>query len=172
MSNHHSSTSSKSDLLDIVHHEHAHLRRLFTDLATSFSALAAGELANEERTEFLTTASEDLHVALEDMLEHFNQEEEVFFVELEERFPELRERIDVLVKGHETMSQRMRWLKEQLGKPGEELDRNAAVVLDVIQSMARLVEEHTDDETELFEFALANVSGKERQDLLEKMREV
>ena len=166
------SPKQSSDLLDIVHHEHAHLRRLFEDLAEKFASLASGEVTGAERMEVVNSASEDLSVALEDMLHHFNQEEEVFFVELEERFPELKERIDQLVVGHEEMSQRMRWLQEQLARSSEELGRNVVVVLDVIQSMARLVEEHTEEEAELFELALHSVSQEERQEMLEKMRQI
>lgn len=168
----HQISEKSSDLLDIVHHEHAHLRRLFEDLSQKFDALASGRVKGEERREVILSASEDLSVALEDMLHHFNQEEEVFFVELEERFPELKERIEKLVRGHEEMSQRMRWLQEQLMKPPESLGRDVVIILDVVQSMARLVEEHTDEETELFELALKSVPDEERQEMLEKMRQI
>lgn len=171
MSTHHSSGSS-SDLLDIVHHEHTHLRRLFDDLLTNFESLQSERLGEVQEIELINSAAEDLDVVLEDMLEHFNQEEEVFFVELEERFPPLRPRIEKLVKAHETMSQRMRWLKEQTRKDPKELRRNVAIILDVVRTMAQLVEEHTKDETELFEMALENVSGDERKAMLERMRQI
>lgn len=162
----------KSDLIDLVHHEHAHLRRLFDDLAESFASIADGEVGEESRREVVATAAEDLEVALDDMLHHFNQEEEIFFVELEKRFPELKPQIVGLVKGHEVMGQRTRWLQEQLSKPPKELTRNLEVILDVLRSMARLVEDHTEEETRLFDAALEAMPAEERQGLLERMRSI
>ncbi len=172
MSSEETTSPSTSDLIDAVHHEHEHLRRLFKDLAGSFQSLARGEMKREERQEMVTGAAEDLEVALEDMLEHFNQEEEVFFVVLEERFPEMKDEIHGLIKGHETMSQRARWLHEQLTRPIDEMERNVDVVLDVVQSLARLVEEHTRDETAFLDSVLNKVPSEERRQWLEKMREI
>lgn len=166
------SSHSTSDLIDAVHHEHEHLRRLFDDLAVSFESVARGEVQGEDRKEMVANAAENLEVALEDMMEHFNQEEEVFFVELEERFPEMSEEITGLIKGHETMSQRARWLHEQLGRPVGELDRNVDVLLDVVRSLSRLVEEHTRDETAFLDAVLDKVPTEERRVWLEKMREI
>ncbi len=161
-----------SDLIDTVHHEHAHLRRLFDDLASSFAAISAGEVGESNQRQVVASASEDLEVALEDMLEHFNQEEEVFFIEIEKRFPELKPRIDGLVEAHEEMSQRMRWLQEQLGKSPEELARDLEVVVDVLRSMAQLVEQHTQEESTLFDDVLEKIPASERKGMLEKMRQI
>lgn len=161
-----------SDLIDAVHHEHAHMRRLFVDLVSSFESIARGEVDEESREEVVSVASEDLEVALDDMLHHFNQEEEIFFVELEERFPAIQPQVETLVKAHETMSKRTRWLQEQLARPSEELTRNLEVILDVLRSMAHLVDEHTQDEAELFSSVLEAMSPEERKDLLERMREL
>ncbi len=162
----------RADLIDKVHHEHAHLRRLFDDLASSFRDIAAGEIGDGSQREVVSAAAEDLEVALEDMLHHFNQEEEVFFVELEERFPELESRIQKLVDAHELMAQRTRWLYEQLDRDAEELSRDLEVVVDVLDSMADLVETHTEQETELFDDVLQQVPAEERRELLEKMQQV
>ena len=161
-----------SDLIDTVHHEHAHLRRLFDDLASKFANIAAGEIEENNQRQVVAAASEDLEVALEDMLEHFNQEEEVFFVEIEERFPDLKPRIRALVEAHEEMSQRMRWLQEQLGKSQQELARNLEVVVDVLSSMAGLVEEHTEEESALFDDVLEKIPAGERKGLLKRMRQI
>ena len=161
-----------SDLIDQVHHEHAHLRRLFDDLATNFAKIAAGEIGEKNRRSVVSAASEDLEVALDDMLEHFDQEEEVFFIEIERRFPDLKPRIETLVEAHEEMTQRTRWLHEQLGKSPEELSRNLEVVVDVLRAMSQLVEKHTTEETALFDDVLAEMSAEERRGLLEKMRQI
>lgn len=161
-----------SDLIDKVHHEHAHLRRLFDDLASNFADIAAGKIGESDQRQVVQSASEDLEVALEDMLEHFNQEEEVFFIEIEERFPDLKPRVDRLVEAHEEMSQRTRWLQEQLGKSPEDLARNLGVIVDVLRSMADLVEEHTEEETALFDDVLKEIPPGERQGLWEKMRQI
>lgn len=161
-----------SDLIDKVHHEHVHLRRLFDDLASSFADIAAGEIGEADQRQVVASASEDLEVALEDMLEHFDQEEEVFFIEIEKRFPALKPRIEGLVEAHEEMSQRMRWLQEQLGKSPEELARNLEVIVDVLRSMAGLVEEHTQEETALFDDVLEKIPAGERRGMLNKMRQI
>ena len=161
-----------SDLIDQVHHEHVHLRRLFDDLAANFARIAAGEVGEKSQRDVVSAASEDLEVALDDMLEHFDQEEEVFFVEIERRFPELKPRIEILVEAHEEMTQRTRWLHEQLGKSPESLARNLEVVVDVLQSMAQLVEKHTEEETALFDDVLDEIPESERRGLLEKMRQI
>ncbi|TXD39339.1 hypothetical protein FRC98_02770 [Lujinxingia vulgaris] len=165
-------SNASSDLIDRVHHEHVHLRRLFEDLAGTFERIGAEQTSAERKRELIESASEDMEVALDDMLEHFNQEEEIFFVEIEERFPVLSDRIEALVKGHELMGQRTRWLHEQLGKSAEEIGRNLTVILDVVRSMARMIEEHTEEETALFDDVLTKIPADERRALLEKMREI
>lgn len=161
-----------SDLIDQVHHEHQHLRRLFGDLAERFGAISSGDIGTDQSETVIAAAAEELEVALEDMLHHFNQEEEVFFIEIEARHPELKPRIDVLVEAHELMSQRTRWLHEQLGKEPQALARNLEVVVDVLESMAELVETHTREETALFDDVLASIPEGERKMLLRKMREI
>lgn len=161
-----------SDLIDKVHHEHAHLRRLFDDLAESFADIAAGDRDEASRRQVVTEASKELELALEDMLHHFDQEEEVFFVEIEARFPDLKPRIEELVEAHEVMSQRTRWLHEQLDRSPKAIARDLEVIVDVLRSMASLVEEHTQMESKLFDDVLQKIPADERRGLLEKMREI
>lgn len=161
-----------SDLIDKVHHEHAHLRRLFDDLASSFADIAAEKSGASDETEVVEAASEELEVALEDMLHHFDQEEEIFFVEIEERFPEMKPRIEELVEAHELMTQRTRWLHEQLGRGPDDVARDLEVVVDVLRSLAEMVERHTERETELFDEVLNKIPEDERRGLLEKMRQI
>ncbi len=161
-----------SDLIDQVHHEHAHLRRLFDDLASSFAQIAAGDVGEKNQSDVVSAASEELEVALDDMLEHFDQEEEVFFVEIERRFPDLKPRIESLVEAHEEMTRRTRWLHKQLGKSAEKLSRELEVVVDVLNSMAQLIDGHTQEETALFDDVLQKIPEGERRGLLEKMRQI
>ncbi len=168
----HDKNEKTSDLIDQVHHEHEHLRRLFGDLASSFAAISAGEVGAGREREVIAAAAEDLEVALDDMLLHFNQEEEVFFVEIEKRFPELKPRIKVLVEGHEVMSQRTRWLHQQLNRDPKDLARDLEVVVDVLEAMSNLVQTHTEEETALFDDVLESIPAGERKGLLRKMREI
>lgn len=161
-----------SDLIDTVHHEHAHLRRLFDDLASSFADIAAGETGASSQQDVVAAATEDLEVALEEMIHHFNQEEEIFFVDMERRFPELQSEIDDLVEAHEVMAQRTRWLHEQLDREPEDIARDLEVIVDVLRSLASLVEEHTEKESQLFDTVLQKIPADERRDLLETMREI
>ncbi|MFU8806388.1 MAG: hemerythrin domain-containing protein, partial [Bradymonadaceae bacterium] len=164
--------TTKSDLIDKVHHEHQHLCRLFEDLQSSFEKINSGELDGESRAETLESASEDLAVALDEMLHHFDQEEEVFFVDIEERFPDLREEIVALVAAHELMGERTRWLQAQLKKPVDVISRDAGQILDVIRGMTELVIKHTEDEQRLFDVVLQKIPADERVSLLKEMQSI
>jgi uncharacterized protein YydD (DUF2326 family) len=168
MSNH----QSKTDLIDKVHHEHQHLCRLFEDLEASFNKIAAGEVDEESRTEILECASEDLAVALDEMLHHFDQEEAVFFVDIEERFPEFAEEVGKLVAAHEAMAERTKWLQAQLKKPSEVIARDIEGILDVVKLMTHLVVKHTVDEQRLFDMVLDKIPAEDRITLLRDMQSI
>ena len=59
--------SPKSDLIDLVNHEHHHLTQLFGSLHATFEALANGALDPRERSEVVETAAEDLQTAFDDL---------------------------------------------------------------------------------------------------------
>ncbi len=162
----------QSELIDKVHHEHAHMRRLFDDLAAHFEAISAGEYDADKRGQVVASAAEDLEIALEEMMHHFDQEEEIFFVEIEERFPHMEESVSRLVEAHEEMSQRTRWLQEQLTQDTTKMVRNLEVIVDVLGSMAELVDRHTQEETALFQQVLKEMPAGEQDELLERMRQI
>lgn len=162
----------KSDLIDIVHHEHDHLRRLFQDISTSFEAVAGGEVELKDKREELDTAAEDLSVALEEMLHHFTQEEEVFFVDLERRFPELSDDIEELTAAHEAMCERTQWLQQQLSADIDEMADNVGDILDVLDEMVKRLEEHTAEENRIFGLALQRMPREEQDELLDEMRKI
>jgi hemerythrin-like domain-containing protein len=163
---------TRSALIDIVHHEHAHLKRLFGDIASTFQKIVTGESDVEAEADILRSAADDLDVALDEMLHHFNQEEEVFFVDLEERFPELGEDIAGLVESHETMCDKTRWLRSQIGAESEAIAENAEAILEVLESMSDLLVEHTEEENRIFEAALEQMPEQEQQELLAEMRKI
>lgn len=165
-------SSPSSDLIDLVHHEHDHLNRLFEDIGETFEKIARGELAEPRRSDVLETASDDLQMALEEMLHHFNQEEEVFFVEIENRFPELADDISHLADAHELMCDRTRWLHRQLKKPPEGVGERAADIMKVVKQMRQLLRQHTTNENRLFDNALGRMPAAERDALLEEMRRI
>lgn len=163
---------AKTDLKDRVQHEHQHLCRLFEDLESNFQKIASGELDEETRAEILESTSEELAVALDEMLHHFDQEEEVFFVDIEERFPELAEEIASLVAAHELMGERTKWLQAQLKKPGDTITREIDQILEVIKTMNHLVYKHTVDEQRLFDVVLEKIPAEERISLLKEMQSI
>ena len=162
----------KSDLIDIVHHEHDHLRRLFEDISTSFEAVAEGEEQLEEKREELDTAAEDLSVALDEMLHHFTQEEEVFFVDLEQRFPELGDDIDQLAEAHHEMCKRTQWLQQQLSADIDAMADNVDEIREVLEGMVKRLEEHTAEENRIFGLALQRMPREEQDELLDEMRKI
>jgi hypothetical protein len=167
-----SQEQKKSDLIDTVHHEHDHLVKLFDDLEDTFDALADHEMDEARYTEVVESASGDLEVALDEMLHHFNQEEEIFFVEIEERFPEVAAAIEKLTDAHEMMCERTRWLHRQINQPPAKIRENADEIYEVIHQMRVTLAEHTQNETELFDTVLRRMSADERETLLDEMRKI
>lgn len=162
----------RSDLIDLVHHEHAHICRLFTDLYERFEKIASGELVEESRDELVEAAAEELTIALEEMLHHFNQEEEVFFVDFEQRFPELAPDVVSMVAAHESMCDRTRWLQQQFKKDAATVSENIDEVLEVLKSMNDLVLKHTLEEQEFFSTVLTKIPAEERRSLLEAVQKL
>jgi iron-sulfur cluster repair protein YtfE (RIC family) len=165
-------SSPASDLIDLVHHEHDHLVRLFEDIGQTFEKIARGELEEPRRTEILETARDELEMALEEMLHHFNQEEEVFFVEIEERFPELADDIASLARAHELMGERTRWLHKQLHLPRKTIAERSDEIMKVVKQMRKLLGQHTTNENRLFDAALKRMPPEERESLLREMRRI
>lgn len=165
-------SEAQSALIDIVHHEHAHLQRLFSDIASSFEKIVAGETDVEAESEMLESAADELGVALEEMLHHFNQEEEVLFVELEERFPELDDDVRGLVESHETMCEKTRSLKRRIGGPLDEIADEARDILEVLREMNDLLQQHTEEENRIFGLALEKMPEDDQQEMLDEMRRI
>ena len=163
---------TRSALIDIVHHEHDHLKRLFGDIESSFDKIVAGQsdVASESAT--LESAAENLQVALDEMLHHFTQEEEVFFVDLEQRFPDLADDIAGLVDAHETMCEKTSWLHRHISGPADEIAENAEQIHAVLGEMLELLNEHTAEENRIFGLALDQMPEQEQQELLDEMRKI
>jgi methyl-accepting chemotaxis protein len=167
-----SESKASSDLIEIVHSEHDHLLKLFEDIGQTFEKVAAGELDDVRREEVLETASDDLQLALEEMLHHFNQEEEVFFVEIEERFPDKADDIARLAEAHELMCDRTRWLHRQLNQSRDTIAERSDEIMKVVKQMRQLLGQHTTNETRLFDAVLKSMPPEERESLLEDMRRI
>jgi hemerythrin-like domain-containing protein len=162
----------KSDLIDLVHHEHHHMTRLFEDLRETFERLASEDLEPELRREIVETAHDDLQTAFDELLHHFSQEEEVFFVELEKKFPALGDDIAELVATHEFVCDRTRWLQKVLHQDASAIAGNVQRVRDVLTTLESTLVDHTNAENEILGSALRDMTPEERNQLLEKMRAV
>lgn len=165
-------SKASSDLIEIVHNEHDHLLKLFEDIGQTFEKVAAGELDEARREDVLETASDDLQLALDEMLHHFNQEEEVFFVEIEKRFPEMSDDISRLADAHELMCDRTRWLHRQLNQSRDTIAEHSDQIMKVVKQMRQLLGQHTTNETRLFDAALESMPPEERESLLAEMRRI
>jgi hemerythrin-like domain-containing protein len=163
-------SKASSDLIEVVHNEHDHLLKLFEDIGQTFEKVAAGEFDEARREDVLETASDDLQLALDEMLHHFNQEEEVFFVEIEKRFPELSDDIEGLADAHELMCDRTRWLHRQLNQSRDTITERSDQIMKVVKQMRQLLGQHTTNETRLFDTALESMPPEERESLLAEMR--
>lgn len=160
----------RADLIEWAHHEHEHLSKLFEDLRSTFNRIAVGELASEQRDEALDQAVEDLEGALEDMLEHFNEEEEVYFLAIEGRFPEFGEAIAELTQTHEQICDQTRKLKRHLATRRDEIGQMSVELIALVNELAISLERHNEREQEVFTQALQQMSEDERLALLDRKR--
>lgn len=156
----------RSDLREWAHHEHLHLSRLFDDLRVTFNRIALGELEGSEREDALDQAVEDLEVALDDMLEHFNEEEEVYFVAIEQRFPEYSEQISALKAAHEDICTKTQTLQRHLGNQRDKIETMSVALIALVNEVAVAVERHNGAEHEIFDLALARLSEDDRLELM------
>lgn len=162
----------KSDLIDTVHHEHDHLGKLFDDIEETFESLATGGLQGARYDEVVESASANLEFALDEMLHHFNQEEEVFFVEIAARFPDKAAEIDGLTEAHERMCEGTRWLQRQIKKPSSVMSGELEAIREAIHDVRVTLDEHTRRENAFFDDVLRSMSSEERQALLDEMRSI
>lgn len=164
--------SPKSDLIDLVHHEHDHMTKLFGDLRATFERLVEDETDDEEKRDIVETAREDLRAAYEELLHHFDQEEEVFFLQMERRFPELATDIESLVQTHEFVCDRTRWLQQVLQQDIDTIVGNLRRVGETLTTLQTTLLDHTNTENQIFGTALRRMTAREREDLLRDMREL
>ena len=158
----------QNEVLGHIEVEHAHLSRLFEDLRQTFETVAEnGVVTNEDA---LVTAAEDLEDALEEMLHHFEQEEQVLFVQIRERFPDMAGDIVGLVDTHELICSHTRWLQELLGGDRARLIAQMDQALVVIRDVASQVAGHTHAETRVYGEALSKLSPKDRRAMLEMLQ--
>lgn len=157
-----------SDLLDWAEHEHEHMTRLFEDLNETFVHLSAGGV--EDQDDILSQAIDDLSGALEDTLEHFNEEEEVYFAVIEQRFPEFSDDIEQLIQTHEFICEQIKSLKRQIAHVMVQEEVSPQIFEQLSAQVQRLVEsmsEHNEQEHHVFHEALARLTKEERQALME-----
>ncbi len=159
------------DVLKHILHEHRHLVRLFDDAYESFSKISRSELDDSELNEALQTAADDLEVALEDMITHFNQEEEVLFVEIENRFPSMAEAIESLVQNHEAIAADTRWLLAFSGRRNHK-SAEFEEALSVVSRVRDAISAHTRDEARIYGEALSLMDEASRAKMLDEMKEL
>ena len=161
-------TLDRSDLLEWAEHEHEHLDRLFQDLRATFAQLASQTMGDEKVRDMVEQSVDDLKGALDDMLEHFNEEEEVYFLAIEQRFPELSESVARLVAAHESICRKVKRMAHQLERPLSELRAGVSGLSEQLDELVRTLEEHNDEEQTIFDAALSRMSQQERGELLDK----
>lgn len=164
--------AARSDVLDAVEHEHAHLRRLFDDIAETFRAIRDEQDDEPSKKEAVEMATDNLEMALDEMLEHFDEEEEVLFVAIENRYPDVRDEIGELVDAHERICERTRWLQQRMRAEKESVFKELDEILEVVDEVKELLTQHTQDEQQLFQQVLEVLPEGERKWLLKEMRHI
>jgi len=156
----------QSDLLEWANHEHEHLDRLFRDLRATFGRIATGEVEASAIDELVEQAVEDLDAALGDMLEHFADEEEVYFLAIGERYPSYAEQIDGLISTHESLTKRTRSLKGRLKGGPKVVREEAGAFITELNGLFEELAAHNAEEQALFDEALKQLTVDERAELL------
>lgn len=103
-------SASKPDAVDQLHHDHVHLNRLVEGVRRSVQACLRGEL---EAADLQSEMGEFLHVAQEELLEHFDLEETGLFPWITEHFPDQSVIVAELEIAHDRLCgvmSRMQWL--------------------------------------------------------------
>ena len=162
-------TIERSDLYEWAHHGHEHMGKLFDDLRGTFNAIATGELVGQAQEVALGQALEDLEGALEDMLEHFGEEEELYFVAIEQRFGEMSHKLDELVAGHERICARTRKLQRHVASQGD-LREASGMLIALVNELALDIERHNEREHEVFGEALSRMSDEDKLDVMRSGR--
>lgn len=158
-----------NDVLNHILHEHRHLTNLFDDVYQTFAKLAEGSLEHQEREDALANAAEDLSIALDEMIAHFNEEEEVFFGEIESRFPDLTPEVAQLVTNHETMAGHTRWLLTFLARKERDLSGFQEALL-VVSAMREEIRNHTEAESRVYGDALSRMDSDDRAQMLHQLK--
>lgn len=157
-------------LINHIHHEHDHLTRLFDDVYKTFEKLNDGVLDDEG--EALESAAEDLQVALDEMMQHFAEEEEVLFVEIEKNFPAMAEEIAELVETHEDICDQTRWLQRLLTKSPDAIREESARALEVLDGLRDDVRKHSDAEAGVYNKALKQLPPADRRRMMETLQSI
>lgn len=163
---------ASSELIDHIHHEHDHLTRLFEDVSSTFEKLQRGELEGDDRTEALQSASDDLRLALDEMMQHFAEEEEVLFVEIESQFPDMAPEIARLTETHEVICRDTRWLQTLLSQQPRAIEQQVARAIEVLQNLHLEVRDHSAAETKVYSEALGKLPPDRRRRMLEALNSI
>ncbi|MEM1350061.1 MAG: hemerythrin domain-containing protein [Myxococcota bacterium] len=156
----------RSDLLEWANHEHEHLDRLFKDLRATFGRIAAGEVPAAQMREVVDQAVEDLDAALGDMLEHFADEEEVYFLAIQELHPSYSTQIESLIDTHESLTRRTRGLRGKLSAGPKAIQEDAMSLIADLNGLFEELSRHNAEEQVLFDEALKQLTADERAELL------
>jgi iron-sulfur cluster repair protein YtfE (RIC family) len=156
------------DLLGVVEHEHDHLVRMFTDIRSQFDSIASEDSPPQD---FYREAIDDLDTALEEMLEHFDQEEQIVFPAIEGFRPDLAARISKLACVHEEICSKTRRLREVMCDM-DELTSDPEEARSLVEFLCHTLTAHMTAEFELFVDALKDVDAAERQALLLKLASI
>lgn len=163
-------TMNNEKLINHIHHEHDHLTRLFDDVYRTFEKLSEGALDDE--TEALESASDDLRIALDEMMQHFAEEEEVLFVEIEKHFPQMSDEIASLVQTHEAICDETRWLQKLLTKSPDAIREECSSALDVLDNLREDVRAHSKAESQVYNNALRQLPPSERRRMMQTLQSI
>ena len=160
---------------DVIHHiqaEHRHLTQLFDDIQLTFERLAATDAKAADEADVLECAAEDLEVALDEILAHFSDEEEIFFVEISKRLPGTEGDLQELVNNHETICDHTRWLHTFLSQNPNAIQEGVDDALAVIRQVSNEIRLHTQTEARVYGDALEAMDAKESAELLKRLNEI
>lgn len=156
------------ELIDLITKEHDHLSRFFADLNTRFY-----DLENESiDADFLENTRCDLEFGIEEMLHHFDQEEEVLFIEIVKRLPEEKEKVQKLIRMHEFICDQTRDLQQVLQSTVDELPEQIPYIHDLVSTIRGALRTHARQEDVFFHRIFENLNATDSAWLLTEIAKI
>lgn len=158
-------------LMHDVRLEHDHFEKMFSDLRETFRRVVMQDLSLTEQPDILETALQDLQFLVDEMLEHFEEEEELLFVTVLHQMPDQSSKVDELIMAHDDMCVKLCRIEGLVHNEAEEVERRAMRIYDLLSGLSKDVQKHATEEDQLVYTLLQRLNAGDCERLLQELRQ-